>query len=137
MDSDVRSEPVVRAHHVALFGFLLTGIAAYERLRGGRQYVFCHASSAADGFTYTALALVAAAGALTVLGAWAVQAAGPRRAALPLAVMAAVAVLLVAADGVDARGEREAARVAAQPFDAGTCDYTPQVYDATPGWLFW
>ncbi|WP_456212124.1 hypothetical protein [Streptomyces sp. LZ34] len=127
----------LRAHHVALFGVLLTGIAAYERLRGSRQYVFCHASSAVDGFTHTALALVAAAGVLTVLGAWAVQAAGPRRAALPLAVMAAVAVLLVAADGVDARGEREATRVAAQPFDEETCDYTPQVYDATPGWLFW
>ncbi|MGO4429727.1 hypothetical protein AB4Z54_66040, partial [Streptomyces sp. MCAF7] len=110
---------------------------AYERLRGGRRYVFCHASSTVDGFTRTALALVAAAGVLTVLGAWTVQAVGPRRVVLPLAFMAAVAVLLVAADGVDARGEREAEKIAAQPFDEESCDYTPQVYDATPGWLFW
>jgi hypothetical protein len=47
-----------------------------------------------------------------------------------------VAGLLVAADGVDARGERIVAKAAAQHFDEDVCDYGGASYTATPGWFF-
>ncbi|MET8182915.1 hypothetical protein [Streptomyces sp. NPDC005336] len=54
--------PSLKAHHVAGFSLPLTAAALYERLRGGRHYVFCHASPAVDHLTCTALGPVLAAG---------------------------------------------------------------------------
>jgi len=62
---------VVRAEHVVAVGLLLTAVALYERfhaLHSGRQYVFCHASDAVDRLTSIALALVLAAGVLSIVG---------------------------------------------------------------------
>ncbi|MET8008922.1 hypothetical protein ABZU86_03665 [Streptomyces sp. NPDC005271] len=131
--------PSLEAHQVAGFGLPLTVAALYERLRGGRDYVFCHASPAVDRLTYTALGLVVAAGVTAVVGACVTQGreTRPRAGALPLVFLVLIAALIVAADGVDAHGEREAARIAAQRSDGRSCDYTPRVYSATPGWFFW
>jgi len=52
---------VLRPQHVAGIGLLLSLAAVGERLsawRGGRYYVFCHASSSVDRITYVALCLV-------------------------------------------------------------------------------
>ncbi|MET7903086.1 hypothetical protein ABZS86_17085 [Streptomyces sp. NPDC005355] len=124
---------------MAGFSLPLTAAALYERLRGGRHYVFCHASPAVDHLTCTALGPVLAAGVTAVVGACVPQwrEAHTRTAAVSLVFLAVIAALIVAADGVDARGEREPARIAAQGFDERSCDYTPQVYSATPGWFFW
>lgn len=131
---------MVRAGHVALFGLLLTAGALFERLsalRGGRQYVFCHASEAVDRLTYTALGLVLSAGAISTLSAIALWWNKPRSTLLHLACMTTVVALLIAADGVDARGESRAATIAAQRPVGDKCDYIPQDYTATPGWFYW
>jgi hypothetical protein len=135
-DGAMTPERGVKAHHVVAFGLPLTAVALYERLRGGRDYVFCHASPAVNHITMTALCLILAAGVVSVVGAWVVRHVS-RRSATALVFIAVVGALIVAADGVDAHGEREAARIAARGLDERICDYTPQVYDATPGWFFW
>ncbi|MGW3244894.1 hypothetical protein [Streptomyces sp. NPDC001070] len=49
--------------------------------------------------------------------------------------MVAALALVVAADSVDADGEQRAAKMTAER--ESVCDYTPQVYSATPGWFSW
>ncbi|QLH23709.1 hypothetical protein [Streptomyces sp. Rer75] len=45
----------------------------------------------------------------------------------------------MAADGIDAYGEREAAAIAAHHgFDPlGRCNEVTRIYEVTPGWFFW
>ncbi|MFF3405316.1 hypothetical protein ACFYW8_03695 [Streptomyces sp. NPDC002742] len=139
-DTTVDTRPVPRAGHVAAFGLLLTAGALFERVNAwssGRQYVFCHASEAVDRLTYTALGLVLSAGALSTLGAIALWWNRTRSTRLHLACMIAVVAVLMAADGVDAHGERRAATIAAERPADDKCDYTPQDYTATPGWFYW
>lgn len=128
----------VQPHHIAAFGFALSGAALYERLRGGRDYVMCDGSPLLDRLTTVALCLVLAAAVTAVVGAWVTQEKAPRRRAVPWVFVAAIAALIVAADGADAYGEREAAAIAAHDgFDgAGPCDEA-RIYKATPGWFFW
>ncbi|MEU1805980.1 hypothetical protein [Streptomyces sp. NPDC019937] len=129
----------VRPHHIAAFGFTLSGAALYERLRGGRVYVLCDASPLLGRLTTVALCLVAAAAVPAVLGAWVVQEKAPRHRAVPWVFLAVIAALIVAADGVDAYGEREAAVIAAHEGSggAGRCGEAARIYEATPGWFFW
>lgn len=134
------ARPALWTGPVVAVGLLLSAGAFYERFdapRSGREYLFCHASEAVDHLTFTALALVLAAVVASVVGGIVVWRSKPRNAVLPLCCMAVVVALLMAADGVDAHGEGRAAEIAAQGFTEAGCDYTPQVYDATPGWFYW
>ncbi|MFE2301956.1 hypothetical protein ACFXAW_27655 [Streptomyces sp. NPDC059445] len=132
----------VRPWHAFAVGSVLGAAALFERVRGfrsGRQYVLCHASSAVDHLTIVALALAGGALVAGVVGgvtAIMIDASRPNPVFL-IACMVAALACLVAADTVDAAGERRAARLAAQGFHEGQCDYTPQVYSATPGWFTW
>ena len=125
----------VQPHHVAAFGFTLSGAALYERLRGGRVYVLCDESPLLGRLTTVALCLVLAAAVMAVAGAWVVQEKAPRHRAVPWVFLAVIATLTVAADGVDAYGEREAAAIVAHGGSDG-CDEV-RIYEATPGWFFW
>ncbi|PBC60903.1 hypothetical protein BKI49_26545 [Streptomyces sp. Tue6028] len=129
----------VRPWHVFVFGSTLGLVALFERVQGfrsGRQYVLCHESPALNHFTLVALALVAGAFLAAVVGAaTATVRSRPSRPPLLFACMVAALALVVAADRVDADGERRAAKLTAERQSA--CDYTPQVYSATPGWFSW
>ncbi|MEU0844325.1 hypothetical protein ABZ370_33285 [Streptomyces sp. NPDC005962] len=129
----------VQPHHIAAFGFTLSGAALYERLRGGRVYTLCDESPLLGRLTTAALCLVLAAAVMAVVGAWVTQEKAPRHRAVPWVFVAVIAALVVTADGVDAYGEREAAAIAAHDgFDGvGRCDEATRIYDATPGWFFW
>ncbi|MFE9403361.1 hypothetical protein ACFYNY_16465 [Streptomyces sp. NPDC006530] len=130
----------LQAGHVVAIGALLCAAAVVERVprfASGHRYLLCHASSALDHLTLTAFALVMAAGVAALTGAVMMQARDAHGAALPVVWLVVVAVLLVAADGVDAHGEALAAQLSATPFNQGACDYVPQDYVATPGWFFW
>ncbi|MFI8521414.1 hypothetical protein ACIGEZ_26860 [Streptomyces sp. NPDC085481] len=132
---------VVRPWHVFAFGSALVLVALFERVQGfrsGRRYVLCHASPALNHLTLVALALVAGAFLAAVVGAaTATMRSKPSRPPFLIACMVAALALVVAADRVDAGGEQRAARLAAEPFSERSCDYTPQVYSATPGWFSW
>ncbi|MFI6471092.1 hypothetical protein ACIBL5_12670 [Streptomyces sp. NPDC050516] len=130
----------LNAGHVVAIGWVLCAAALAERVPrfvSGHRYLLCHASSALDHLTLTALALVMAAGMAALAGAIMIQAKDSYRSALPVVWLVVVVALLVAADGVDAHGEELAAKLSATPFTEGACDYTPQDYIATPGWFFW
>ncbi|MEU9098624.1 hypothetical protein [Streptomyces sp. NPDC048361] len=131
-----------RSWHLVAAGCLLSSAAFWERWRAsrsGRRYVLCHHSAHLDHLTLTALALVAAAVIVSIACAIAADSRGAvasRR--LVAGCLVSVLALVVAADTVDAAGERLAKRAtAAEPFDAARCDYTPQDYAATPGWFTW
>ena len=126
----------VQPHHIAAFGFTLSGVALYERMRGGRVYVLCEESPLLGRLTTVALCMVLAAAVMAVVGAWVVQEKAPCGRAVPWVFLAVIVALLVAADGVDAYGEREAAVVAVHD-GAGRCGEAMQFYKATPGWFFW
>ncbi|WP_405726544.1 hypothetical protein OG607_22995 [Streptomyces sp. NBC_01537] len=119
-------------------GVVVPALAVAERipvLAGGpsRDYVVCRAAQLPDGCTEAALGLIglaAVAGLVAAILVWG------RGWAAGVAGLAVVVGLVVAADGVDARGERIVAKAAAQPYEAKACDYPAQVYSATPGW-FW
>ncbi|MFI0774683.1 hypothetical protein [Streptomyces sp. NPDC021212] len=127
----------VQPHHIAAFGFTLSGAALYERMSGRRRYVLCDESPLLDRLTTVALCLVLAAAAMAVVGAWMVQEKAPRHRAVPWVFLAVIAALIVTADGIDAYGEREAAAIAAQADSVGGCEEAAQIYVATPGWFFW
>ncbi|WP_281154655.1 hypothetical protein [Streptomyces sp. HYC2] len=131
----------VRPWHVFAFGSALGLAALYERVqvfRSGRQYVLCHQSPVLNHITLVALALVAGAFLTAVVGAaTATVRSKPSRPPFLIACMVAALALVVAADRVDAGGEQRAAKMAAEPFRENICDYTPQVYSATPGWFSW
>ncbi|MET9361591.1 hypothetical protein ABZX93_11795 [Streptomyces sp. NPDC006632] len=123
-------------------GCLLGAIAFWERWQGartGRRYTLCHHSAHLDHLTLTALALVAAAPVVSIACAIVADSRGAvasRR--LVAGCLVTVLALLVAADTVDAAGERQAQRLTvAEPFDGAVCDYAPQDYTATPGWFAW
>jgi hypothetical protein len=130
----------VRPWHVLVLGSALGVTALFERLQGfrsGRQYVVCHHSSALDHLTVVALALVGGAFLTAVVGTVTATVINSSRTVFLVACMVSVLALVVAADRVDASGEQRAARMAAQRFSEDTCDYTPQIYTATPGWFSW
>ncbi|TXS32761.1 hypothetical protein EAO71_04275 [Streptomyces sp. ms191] len=131
----------MRPSHVFAFGSVLASIALFERvygLRSGRQYVLCHQSPALNHLTLVALALVAGAFLTAVVGAaTGIMRSRPSPSPFLVACMVAALAFVVAADRVDAAGERRAARLTAAAFAGGSCDYTPQVYSATPGWFSW
>lgn len=129
----------VQPHHIAAFGLTLSGAALYERLRGGRAYALCDEPPLLGRLTTAALCLVLAAAVMAVVGAWGTQEKAPRHRAVPWVFIAAIAALIVTADGIDAHGEREAAAIAAQedPGSVGGCEEAAQIYVATPGWFFW
>ncbi|MFC8505239.1 hypothetical protein ACFU3J_03865 [Streptomyces sp. NPDC057411] len=131
----------MRPWYVFAFGSVLVAVALFERVwgfRSGRQYVLCHASAALDHGTFLALGLVAGAFGVACAGAAAGSLGGrPARPLFLLVCMLAVLGLVVAADRVDAGGERRAAELASAPLDERSCDYAPQVYSATPGWFSW
>ncbi|MFE7244786.1 hypothetical protein [Streptomyces sp. NPDC057580] len=129
----------VRPWHVFVFGSALGLVALFERVQGfrsGRQYVLCHESPALNHLTLVALALVAGAFLAAVVGAaTATVRSKLSRPPFLIACMVAALALVVAADRVDADGEQRAAKMTAERESA--CDYTPQVYSATPGWFSW
>ena len=131
----------VRPWHVFAFGSVLASIALFERvhgLRSGRQYVLCHQSPALNHLTLVALALVAGAFLMAVVGAaTATMRSTPSRSPFLIACMVAALAFVVAADRVDAGGEERAAQLTAEAVGENSCDYTPQVYSATPGWFSW
>ncbi|MCX5384345.1 hypothetical protein [Streptomyces sp. NBC_00083] len=131
-----------RSWHLVAVGALLGAVAFWERWeasRSGRRYVLCHHSARLDHLTLTALGLIGSALIVSVACAVAADSRGAvasRR--LAAGCFVAVLALVVAADTVDAAGERLAGRLsAAEPFEAAVCDYTPQDYAATPGWFTW
>lgn len=131
----------VRPWHVLAFGSALGSAALVERVHGfrsGRQYVLCHGAPTLNHLTLAALALVAGAFLTAVAGAAAaiLGSEAPRRPFL-IACMVVALALVVAADRVDAVGEQRAANLAAGRPGENDCDYTPQVYSATPGWFSW
>ncbi|OIJ69148.1 hypothetical protein [Streptomyces mangrovisoli] len=131
----------VRPWHAFACGSMLGLAALYERVRGlrdGRQYVLCHSSSTLDHVTVVALVLVAGAFLAAVVGGvTAVMREKPSPPAFLVACMVAALAFVVAADRVDAGGERRAAQLASAPFDEALCDYPAPVYSATPGWFSW
>ncbi|MFF3883617.1 hypothetical protein [Streptomyces sp. NPDC001914] len=131
----------VRPWHVFVFGSALGMAALYERVQGyrsGRQYVLCHQSPVLNHITLIALSLIAGVFLTAVVGAGtAIVMSRPSRPPFLIACMLAALALVVAADRVDAGGEQRASKTAAEPFKENTCDYTPQVYSATPGWFSW
>lgn len=130
-----------RAWHLVAIGWTLGALALWERLRapqGTRQYLLCHHSAHLDHLTLIALVLVGAVFVVSLAGAIVADHQGAASRGLVVGCLSAVLVLVVAADTVDASGERQAERLAAaRPFDAGVCDYAPQEYSATPGWFTW
>ncbi|MFI0814871.1 hypothetical protein ACH4TX_05905 [Streptomyces sp. NPDC021098] len=126
----------MQPHHLAAFGFALSGAGLYERLGGGRVYALCDESPLLDRLTTVALCLVLAAAVTTVVGAWVTQEKAPGHRAVPWVFVAVIAALIVAADGVDTYGEREAAAIAAHD-DVARCGEAVRIYEATPGWFFW
>ena len=85
-----------------------------------------------------ALALVAGAFLMAVVGAaTATMRSTPSRSPFLIASMVAALAFVVAADRVDAGGEERAAQLTAEAVGENSCDYTPQVYSATPGWFSW
>ncbi|MER5641569.1 hypothetical protein ABT095_32085 [Kitasatospora sp. NPDC002227] len=84
-----------------------------------------------------ALLLVLMACISAVVGGLALVWFEPRTAVPAVACLVAVVMLLVAADGVDAHGERQAQKVAAQGRAESTCDYALPIYTVTPGWFWW
>ncbi|MFB7864676.1 hypothetical protein [Streptomyces sp. NPDC056069] len=141
--SDMKADyhSAVRPWHAFAVGSVLAVAAFYERAQGfrsGRQYVLCHASPALNHLTLTALALVAGAFLAAVVGAATATLRGkPSRTSFLVLCMLAALALVITADSVDAHGEQQAANMAAEPFSEISCDYTPQVYTATPGWFTW
>lgn len=132
----------LRSWHLVAVGWTLGVVALWERLqspRGARSYVLCRHSAPLDHLTLTALGLIGAALLVSMAGAIAADRGGATASGrLVAGCLVAVIALVVAADTVDAAGERLAGQlVAAQPFEEGTCDYTPQHYSATPGWFTW
>ncbi|MFB7574599.1 hypothetical protein ACIQFZ_42965 [Streptomyces sp. NPDC093064] len=131
----------VRPWHVFAFGSALGLAALFERVQGfrsGRQYVLCHESPTLNHLTLVALALVAGVFLTAVVGAaTATVRSKPSRPAFLIACMVAALALVVAADSVDAGGEQRAANMVAERLSEHNCDYTPQVYSATPGWFSW
>ncbi|MFI8763479.1 hypothetical protein ACIGN6_00895 [Streptomyces sp. NPDC053792] len=141
--SDIKADQhaAMQPWHAMTFGSALGLVALFERVQGfrsGRQYVLCHESPDLNHLTLVALVLVAGAFLAAVVGAaTATMRSKPSRPPFLIACMVAALALVVAADTVDASGERLAATMAAEPFNERTCDYTPQVYSATPGWFSW
>ncbi|MGY0462882.1 hypothetical protein ACW14Y_21915 [Kitasatospora sp. cg17-2] len=84
-----------------------------------------------------ALFLVLLACTSAVVGGIALARFKPRTAVPAVSCLVAVVALLMAADGVDAYGEREAQKVAAQGRAESTCDYVVPIYSVTPGWFWW
>ncbi|WP_329315722.1 hypothetical protein [Streptomyces sp. NBC_01262] len=119
-------------------GVVGPALAVAERipvLAGGsrRDYVVCRAAQLPDHCTEAAIGLILLASVAALVAAILVWGRGKTAGLLGLVV---VAGLLVAADGVDARGERIVAKAAAQPFDEDVCGYGGVSYTATPGWFF-
>lgn len=132
----------LRSWHLVAVGWTLGLIALWERLqtfRGAHSYVLCRHSAHLDHLTLTALGLIGATLVVSLAGAIAADRDGATASGRLIAgCLVVVLALVVAADTVDAAGERLAAQlVAAQPFEEGVCDYTPQDYRATPGWFTW
>ena len=132
----------LRSWHLVAVGWTLGVVAIWERLQthwGARSYVLCRHSARLDHLTLTALGLIGAAMLVSLAGAIAADRDGATASGRLIAgCLVAVLGLVVAADTVDAAGERLAGRLmAAQPFEENACDYTPQHYSATPGWFTW
>jgi hypothetical protein len=95
--------------------------------------VVCRAAQLPDHCTEAAIGLILSAAVAALVAAILVWGRGKTVGLLGLVVVAGLAV---AADGVDARGERIVAKAAAQPFDEDVCAYGGVSYTATPGWFF-
>ncbi|MET7616165.1 hypothetical protein [Streptomyces sp. NPDC005408] len=134
--TDTGTRARLRPVQVAGIGVLLSLAALGERLLGGREYIFCHVSPSVDHFTNVALFLVLAAFLSAVAAGFLLAWLKPRTVLPSVVCVIAVIGLVVAADGVDAHGERAARRVAAQGWSEGVCDYVVPTYSVTPGW-FW
>ncbi|MFJ4514661.1 hypothetical protein [Streptomyces sp. NPDC088816] len=140
--NEVRTGFSVHPLFVFGLGWLLGLASLIERvplIGHGREYGLCHPVPALDPFTSTALTLIGGAFLASTLGAVMVARTRRPRRVLPVACLLIVSALLIAADRVDAHGERVAAEAerayASTPLDQ--CDYTPEVYTATPGWFSW
>ncbi|MFB7458444.1 MULTISPECIES: hypothetical protein [unclassified Streptomyces] len=144
IDQSNEVKPGFSVHPLLVFGLgWLLGLASLvERvplIGHGRQYGLCHPVPSLGPFTGTALVLIGGAFLASSFGAVMVARTSPPRRVFPIACLLIVSALLTAADRVDVHGERVAAEAvrAYASVPADQCDYTPDVYTATPGWFSW
>ncbi|MFD4606835.1 hypothetical protein [Streptomyces sp. NPDC058440] len=140
--NEVKSGFSVHPLFVFGLGWLLGLASLVERvplIGHGRQYGLCHPVPALDPFTSTAILLIGGAFLASSFGAVMVARTRRPHRVIPVACLLIVSTLLIAADRVDFHGERVAAEAmrAYASVPADQCDYTPDVYTATPGWFSW